>query len=397
MVAQNDQTKLNMKKIFTFLVMTFLVNLVSAQITEKEPDNKSVPQSSAFKLVDISPTLIETPTTPKAFGLGIMQNFDKSASWPQNYAAEFTPYWWSLPKNRNVYKFLGIRRIKDPITNADIYRSSPFSALKMTNISIAFLQKDLVPDNEEITQKVFSVGMRTTIIRLYSTTHNEILNKTINDVRDFQAKRITQQVSDLDIIAAGNDLVKIEAAIKEFAEKTREEVEKLMQPIQDHIAQKPLFQWDLAAAYAMYGISDTIWKTGRVGVWSTLSLNHLLNAHGESSKQNYFTLSVYSRLMNDNYSLENGVITNSNSYDLGGRLSFEFDPISIGFEAVDRNYKVEDDLKSQRIVGFLNYRIGKDIYLNGAFGNDFGIDKSKIMALFGINWGFGTEKLSFSN
>jgi hypothetical protein len=397
MAAQNDQTKLSMKKIFTFLLMTFFVNQVSAQTTEKEPDNKSVPQSSAFKLVDISPTLIETPTTPKAFGLGIMQNFDKSASWPQNYAAEFTPYWWSLPKNRNVYKFLGIRRTKDPITNADIYSSSPFSALKMTNISIAFLQKDMVPDNKEITQKVFSVGLRTTLIRLYSAEHNEKLNKIINDVRVFQAKRINQLVFDPDFIAAAGDRTKIEAATKKFAEKTREEIEKIIQPIQDHIAQKPSFQWDLAAAYATYGISDTIWKTGRIGVWSTLSFNCLLNAHGESSKQNYVTFSAYSRFMYDNYVLEKDVITNSNSYDVGGRLSFEFDPISIGFEAVHRSYMDEDDLKSQRVVGFLNYRIGKDIYLNGAFGNDFGMDKSKIMALFGLNWGFGTEKLTFPN
>lgn len=386
-----------MKKIFILLLISLRIIQLSAQTTEKEPDNKSVPQSSAFKLVDISPTLIETPTTPKAFGLGILQRFDQNTSWPQNYSAEFTPYWWALPKNRNVYKFLGVRRTEDPVTKADIFRSSPFSALKMTNISVAFLQKDLVPDSTDIAQKVFSTGLRTTIIRFYSAAYNEKLNKIINDIRSFQAKRISDMINDPDVIAASGDAVKMDVAIKKYSEKTSEEVEKMMRPLQNHIAQKPVFQWDLAAAYATYGIADTVWKTGRVGVWSTLSLNLLLNSHGESSKQNYLTLSAYGRSMYDNYALEKGMVTNSNSYDLGGRLSFEFDPISIGFEAVHRNYMVDDDLKSQRIVGFLSYRVGKDIYLNGAFGNDFGLDKSKIMALFGLNWGFGNEKLTFKD
>ncbi len=42
-----------MKKIFT-LFLVVCSNAVFAQ-SEKEPDHKSVPQSSAFKLVDISP------------------------------------------------------------------------------------------------------------------------------------------------------------------------------------------------------------------------------------------------------------------------------------------------------------------------------------------------------
>ncbi|RPD38708.1 hypothetical protein [Chitinophaga barathri] len=387
-----------MKRIFTLLLLMCGSQLFAQQ--EKEPDHKAVPQSSAFKLVDISPTLIETPVTPKAFGLGILQNFDKGSSWPQNYSAEFTPYWWALPKNRDAYKFLGIRRHEDPVTKADVYRSNPFSALKMTNISVAFLQKDLVPDTADATQKVFSAGFRTTLLRFYSSAHSEKLNNIINDIRANQSLRIAALVNDPDFIAAGDDPVKIAEATKNFARKRKEagdKIDSLRQTIEDHIAQKPAFQWDLAGAYATYGIADTAWKTGRVGIWSTLSLNLLLNAHGESTKQNYLTISAYTRYMYDNYTTEKGFITNSNSFDVGGRLSFEFDPLSIGFEAVHRNYVVEGDLQSQRVIGFLNYRVGKDLYLNGAFGSDFGMDKSRILALFGLNWGFGNEKLTFKD
>ncbi len=383
-----------MKRIST-LLLAVCCQTVFAQ-SEKEPDNKSVPQSSAFKLVDISPVLIETPVTPKAFGLGVLQSFESGGSWPQNYSAEFTPYWWALPKNRDAYKFLGIRRHDHPVTKAPVYRSSPFSALKMTNVSIAFLQKDLVPDSADARQKVFSAGFRTTVIRIYSSAYADKLNNIINGVRTMQAERIGGLVNYPDFIAAGDDPAKQAEATKKFA-RLGTAVDSLKKMIENHMAQKPAFQWDVAGAYATYGIADTAWRTGRVGFWTTASANLLLNANGESAKQNYLTVSAYARYMYDNFASEKHLVTSSNSFDVGGRLAFGFDPLSLGFEAVHRNYAVEGELRSQRLIGFLNYRIGKDLYLNGAFGSDFGMDKSRILALFGLNWGFGNEKLTFND
>lgn len=394
MDPKNDITK--MKKFLITSLILFSVHYFYGQSTEKKPDQISVPQSSAFKLVDISPSIIETPATPKAFGLGILQNFDKNSGWPQNYSAEFTPYWWSLPKNRDAYRFLGIKDYQHPVTGKKMYRSNPFSALKMTNISIAFLQKDLIPDSLEVSQKVFSLGVRTTFIRSYSAYHIEKLNTIINKITDLQSENIDDLVlSDPDYIAAGTDPKMQQEAIFKFAEKHKGKIDGLQKEIQNQIAQKPVFQWDFAAAYASYGIEDSTWKTGRAGVWSTASLNLLLNKNGESSTQNYLTISAYTRYMYDNYMLKNDIITHSNSIDAGGRLSLEFDPLSVGFEAIYRNYNVDSELKSQRLMGFLNYRLTKDVYINAAFGQDFGIEKEKILTLFGLNWGFGNEKLTF--
>ncbi len=180
-------------------------------------------------------------------------------------------------------------------------------------------------------------------------------------------------------------------ATKKFA-RLGTAVDSLKKVIENQMAQKPAFQWDLAGAYATYGIADTAWRTGRVGLWTTASVNLLLNANGESTKQNYLTISAYARYMYDNFASEKNFVTCSNSFDVGGRLSFEFDPLSLGFEAIHRNYTVEGELRSQRMIGFLNYRVGKDLYLNGAFGSDFGMDKSRILALFGLNWGFGKRE-----
>jgi hypothetical protein len=64
----------------------------------------AVPSSPAFILLDATPSMIQTPVTPKAFILGIAQSFQSSGSdFPQDYSAEFTPYWWLNPSKRSIY------------------------------------------------------------------------------------------------------------------------------------------------------------------------------------------------------------------------------------------------------------------------------------------------------
>ncbi|MBO9152403.1 hypothetical protein ACFOTA_09325 [Chitinophaga sp. GCM10012297] len=77
----------------------------------------------------------------------------------------------------------------------------------------------------------------------------------------------------------------------------------------------------------------------------------------------------------DQFALEKSAITSANSFDVGGGVSFSLDPLSLGVEALHRSYVVEGDLRSQRVVGVLNYRLGKDLYLiedPGAFRAELG-------------------------
>ena len=381
-----------MKKL-TGLLLLFVCfgSHLYAQISEAE--KLSVPPSSAFKLVDLSPTLIETPVTPKAFGLGVLQSFSGDG-WPQNYSAQFTPYWWLLPRDRDVYRFIGIKRTANA-TGKETWRNNPFSAFKFTSISIAFIKKDMIPDTADLSQKVFSIGFRSTIIRAYGVDYTKKLQAVVDTLTGMQQQDILDLVnSDTAYTRAllREDTATVARIIREYTSRKNESLTAIMTRVKAQLTAKPLFQWDVAGAYASYGIADTAWRTGRGGIWSTASLNTPLN-HDQT---NYFSVAAYARYMYDAYAIEKDLITNSNSFDVGGRLSLEFDPVSFGVEAVYRNYVTAEALKSQRVVGYVNYRIGKDLYINGAFGNDFGLDKSRILALFGLNWGLGSEKLDMS-
>lgn len=388
-----------MKQLICWLSLLLLLLSRQQLYAQEAPAEKlSVPQSSAFKLVDISPTLIESPATPKAFGLSVLQNFNGDG-WPQNYAAQFTPYWWALPKNRDVFRFIGIKRYKTG-TAPEVWKTQPFSALKFTTISIAFIRKDMIPDSAGTNQKVFSAGFRSTLLRAYRKGYAERLHATVDTLTQKQQADILDAVNSdpaYGTAVQNGDTATIARIFRQYTARKNEALSALMARVKNQLTEKPLFQWDVAGAYATYGIADTAWKAGRAGIWSTFALNTPLNSnHPGATNTNYLSIAAYARYMYDAYALENGTITPANSVDVGGRLSFEFDPVSFGMEAVYRNYTVQDNLKSQRIVGFVNYRIAKDMYINGAFGNDFGLDKSRILAMFGVTFGFGNEKIDMS-
>jgi hypothetical protein len=97
--------------------------------------------------------------------------------------------------------------------------------------------------------------------------------------------------------------------------------------------------------------------------------------------------------MHDGFMLEGTNIIKSNSVDLGGKIGLEFSRFSIGYEFVERDYLKNAVSSGRRSVGLISYRLDNSLYLNGTFGKDFGPIK-KIVSLFGINWGFGDEKIN---
>jgi hypothetical protein len=63
-------------------------------------DELRAPASPAFVLMDVSPSSVERPGTPRAFAMSILAATETSDSnWPKDLAVEFAPYWWkSRPK-----------------------------------------------------------------------------------------------------------------------------------------------------------------------------------------------------------------------------------------------------------------------------------------------------------
>ena len=383
-----------MKKI---IIICSTLIFFGAHVSAQEVNNSvklkdlAVPNSPAFIIADITPSLVQTPNTPKSFVFGLAQSYQQSGDgFPQNYSAEFAPYWWLKPKDRNVYTMLGLKTK----TNASkqvvsIDGQNAFSGLKFTSISIAFLKKDLIPDTIKVSQKIFSAGIRTTVVKLYMKTHAESLKNKINEWHEAAQK-------ELEIFQEG--IARATPAKKAEMEKQLlnykpESNTQLLKELNDIINQKPIFSMDIAAAYAVYGVGDTAWRSGRSGIWTTLSSYIPLNIGGGAINKNYFNLNFSLRYLFDNFHKNpKGVIEKSSSIDIGGKLAMEFDQFNIGFESLYRfNNGVANS--ENRTLGIINYKVADNLYIQGAFGKNFNVS-DKLIALFGINWGFGSETVN---
>ena len=383
-----------MKNLTVFIILILLGSNAVAQgnvnnsVTLKE---LAVPNSPAFIIADITPTLIQTPNTPKSFVLGLAQSYQQSSDgFPQNYSAEFAPYWMLKPKNRNVYTMLGFKTTVDENKQVkSINGADPFSGLKFATVSLAFLKKDLIPDTFEISQKIFSVGVRTTVIKFYLKSHYENLKNKIDEWHTAAQKELEVFQEG---IARADPKKKAEMLIQLANYKPTTTAKKL-EEINDIINEKPIFSIDIAGAYAIYGVGDTSWKSGRLGAWTTLSSYIPLNIGGGTINKNYFNLNFSLRYLVDNYHKnEKGIVEKSNSFDVGGKLALEFDRINIGVESLYRfNHGVANS--ENRTLGIINYKVADNLFIQGAFGRNFNVT-DKLIALFGINWGFGSETVN---
>lgn len=372
-----------MKKLFfcVSLLIAFKAGYSQSVDGNVTIDQLAVPNSPAFILLDAAPSNVVTPNTPKEFALGAIQNFDYTSKWFQNYSMEFTPYWWIRPSKRDVYSFIGI-------DNATV-KNKPFAGLQFTSISAAFLNKKIIPDTTQNTQKIVSVGVRIPVLKIRQKDFAGRINTKINAWH-------TQAQAELTIwqneIFNETDTLKQRELIKKYANAKSQSTAKIAENIQELINEKPAFSIDLAAAHSQYGINDTVWKAGRSGAWITMGTYIPVFNKQQQPYDNYLKGLVSFRYLNDNYvKMDDGSIGVSTSMDIGFNVGFEIDNLSIAAEGFFRKTNGVDKMQ-QRLVGVINYKIAKNLFISGTYGDDFG-PANKLVALFGLNWGFGTESV----
>lgn len=386
-----------MKKCAFFLFAVFSFSILKAQnnnggSTSSAINDLAIPVSPAFSIVDVTPTLVEDPVTPKAFALGVVQSITQSGSaFPNNFSAQFAPIWWINPKGVNVYAYLGLTvpgRNQPTSTRENI-----FAGLKFTSVSVAFVNKDLIPDTSGKGQNIFSIGAHTTLIKVYGADHAKKLAALLDQWENNALKEINNKHND-SIITAEARLDPNDTAYKtKFAALQKQYIETQppadLHAINQLLTQKPVFAWDVSAAVAMYGVNSQAVQTGRAGVWTALSSNLPL---GKDSV-NYFNVNVLGRYLYDAFQ-ENaaGGYGKANNVDLGGNLGFQFSRLSVAVEALYRFVNGAANTEN-RTVGVISVKITDKIYVNGTFGKDFA-GPNKLISVLGINWGIGNEKVA---
>lgn len=366
-----------------FLLMSSSVLSQNSTITLQD---LAVPASPAFILLDASPSVIQTPGTPKAFVLGIAQSFQQSnGSFPQEYSAEFTPYWMVRPDNKSIYKFTGISKVNSP---GKTNRLNVYSGIQFTTLSTGFFNKDLIPDDNDVLTKIVSVGIHTNLLKIQGNYYADSMNKLLDKWHILAQSEMDENLELFTEISRHPE--RAEELQSQFVPTL---TAATVNEINALVNQKPLFSWDISAAYASFGVGDSSWVTGRIAIWSSFSSYLTLNQPAKGKNASHLSIHASLRYLDDHYiRIEDGSLARDQFFDAGGKVLFDTDKFSIGFETVKR-YKGDSSSANFRTVGLFSYQIGSTMYINAAFGKNFELP-NKLIALFGINWGFGSEKVN---
>lgn len=348
-----------------------ITNIAFAQNDTLILKDLELPTSPGFILLDQAPTSIERPNTTRAFTLSVLNSFAQSNGFPKNYAVELTPYWFLRFKNMNALSYVGFKDEK----------ARPFSCLKMISLSVAYINSNDSLTNKPINNVAF--GARTTILKVYPKGYkNKLLSAISNTEYDLEKlKKDLIKAGATDSLRLVNK--KLYEEIKAPLLKTYSE--KTLNALGDTLKIKPLFSIDGAIAYNTFFINNDFSTNqfGRFGAWTTLNLAINLN----KDNTNYFNLYTVGRYLSDGTSKSSsGEYQVENFIDFGGKLEFEFDKFSLGYEYI---YRTNDKNNTNRSTGLLKYKLAENMFLTGAFGKNFG-DSNNLVSLLGINWGLST-------
>lgn len=370
------------------------------------------PNSPGFQILDISPSSIERPESPKAFAVSLYSLTSNGSVIPKNFAFEFAPYWYTKPKSASVYKYLNIAE-KD---SRNIYTG----IVNKFSVSITSVYNDSVSGSLLANTNYIAIGFRTNLITLRSKSQNYAMNASVKAI----SQRL-QDISDginqdekaalLNAINSLDEKIRKEPDAVKKAELTAEsaslaavvdkldaaapvEVEKKVkedQIIRDNVKQLsavPLFSLDAAFAYSDAIPENTYSEKrfNRNGFW----LNGALSAFHTNDSDNLSIIACY-RYLSTNIATNEDIteFSKQQSYDLGLKLEYKYKELTIAVEHLKRSFSEGEIEDTERTVGILQYRINDNLYLTGSYGKNFG-EENNLFSLFGLNWNFGSTKVT---
>lgn len=361
-----------MKNYFLKIVIIACSSLAFSQNTTDEVDLKElqIANSPALSLLDNTAAVITSNSDVKDFNVNT-ENLSK-------ITFEYTLF---LKKKKNMkgleYYGLGSTESEIKSFTSHYFRPTLSGAL-----------------NQSESMTSFSVGFSMNLITVYSkkgSTMQSYYRGMKNDPAN---------ISDL----ADAELIKIDPTMNRanpgYAAAKAAKMAEMGKNMKDNnvadfsmVLKKPMVLWDVASAYSVLFPSNEykVTQPDRLGIWSTLTFS--LNLSKDEKKNKFINAYLFSRYLQDKSvlnELTEEYIDSFEFFDFGGKLQFDFNKFSFGYEYIKRN----GDGKDFRSVGLLQYQLRKDIYLTGGFGKNFEAETQKdLVTLFGIRFGINEKDL----
>jgi hypothetical protein len=408
-----------MKKIVLLAALVSNMALLFAQSKEISAELNKLELSNApsVMLLGLASSDLETPKSKKAFMTSIVNSFSENDGLPNAYAVELTPTHLFPLAEMDALKYAGIKSIKKP-DNSYEYKNNIFSEAKNVSVSFAFLRNYKIEDLETENPSV-SFSLRTTVFKIRNKKNIEAITTSSNNISreltDIQSEFYqSQKYKDIDAsnISNSEKEKKLAQALEGFVTdyyKTETENYK------KYLDEKPAFQLDIASAYSTFFLDNQFKNNqfGKLGFWMTMSSGINLertktpkkkeDQNDEKSKviiKEAFTtdaskiekrLNFYAvaRYLQDRtiYDAASG-FSRSNNYDFGGKIELVYNRFSIGYEFIYRSSDLDDTYRSN---GIINYKVSDSVYINAAFGKNYG-DKNNLITFLGLNWGLDSKR-----
>jgi hypothetical protein len=380
-----------------------LISRTFAQSAQVQLTDLKTTNNPCFQLLDIAPSTITSPASPKDLGLALLQNLSSGSALPKNFALSVSPYWYFKSDDENLYKYLNVSTVGNKHMFSGIVRklaisvSSTFndstngSLLKNTNYYAGGIYTNIFTYRSTTNQKAIEKYAGVISDRLKANAGKDFTD-SIQNTHAFKALTTAQQTAFLNSTFTDENLKKARAESIAHALAKDTIYGNDSKGLQTAL-NIPLLQIDAAGAYsqAFPGNSTSNSRFNRLAGWLTAALNISLSP----KHADYLSFLALGKLISDNLLTDttHNIYQRKSAHDLGGRLSYTVSSFSLGFELIYRTYPDASAYTSHRAVGFIQYKVNDNIYLTGSFGQNFG-NSNNLFTLLGVNFGFGNKSAS---
>ncbi|THV62614.1 hypothetical protein [Chryseobacterium candidae] len=416
-----------MKKIL-LVTLTVGSTLLFSQNKEISTELNKLELSNApsVMLLGLASSDLETPKSKKAFMTSIVNSFSENEGLPNAYAVELTPTHLFPLTEMDALKYAGIKTIKNADNRKEEYKNNIFSEAKNVSVSFAFL-KNYKIENLETENPSVSFSLRTTVVKIRNkknieaiTTSNTNISKELTDIQEEFRK--SKEYNDIEASNASPD-EKNEMRAKALEKFVPDYYKTETENYKKYLDEKPAFQLDVASAYSTFFLNNQFKNNqfGKFGVWLTMSSGINLERRNQESKpksaeeqklaanqknekpkvmiketpedpskiEKRLNFYAVARYMQDKtvYDVANG-FSKTNNYDFGGKIELVYNKFSIGYEFIYRSSDLDNTYRSN---GIINYKVSDSVYINAAFGKNYG-DKDNLISFLGLNWGLDSKR-----